>query len=1050
VVERLRRLSLERLEQRALLAMFVVTDPGNSGPGTLRDAIEQANMTPDLDDITFALPLGSETITLTEALPNIIYPVTMDAGDPGASNPRNVALVTTSPDVTDGLVVTGGGTTIAGLAIGGFSGAGIVLRTAGGNNIRGNFIGLSRDGAGVIGNGMGILVQGSAGNTIGGTSAGARNVISGNTGDGIRLLDSGSSSNTIQGNLIGMLPTGLTAAPNANGIVLDTSTPGAGGAPTNLIGGTLSGARNIISANTNAGIVLRGPGTTNNSIQGNDIGTNFDTTTGPGNGYGVLIADGAANNTVGGSSVLLRNIISGNLIHAVWIDNASNNVVNGNIIGLNRVGDTAFPNGSGVDPTAAVRISNNSSGNRIGGLASADANIISGNLGDGIFLDGGATETTRPRSTLIQGNRIGTNASGNVAIPNGRNGIQLATGTDNTIGGSTTSARNIISGNALNGIYLASAAVVRTTIQNNHIGIPIIDPNIDLGNAGAGILVSDAVNTVIGETFSGTSTTTGNVIAFNDGAGVRVSSSATNTAIRRNSIHSNGALGIDVGSVGPDPSEVPVITLVQTGGTNTVIQGTIQAEASKSYVIDLYSNLVADPSGFGQGRTFLTSVTVTTNASGFANFSATTTTAVAVSAPVSATWTASEGGTSEFAADVVNTAPEINLSLTLTDDPDPAPSNGVLTYTIVVTNPSSFTATNVVITDTLASGVTFIAGKSSLPATITQSGQVVRFTIGNLAPMSSVTVMLTTVPPNAGTISNTAEVDATENDSDQSDNAATITTTVVASVDLVASGIATPSTGGTPGTDIAYIVSITNSSPRDATNVVLTSLIPAGTTFVSVTASSGTASESGGTITAELGTLAPTATAQVTILVRPGSAGTFVLSATATSTELDSFPLNNTAVIRAEVAAPLPPQPGVSPPRVIEAVRQPSQGPGARIVLTFSQTMNPSGVVDRRGYQVLFPGHDGIFGNSDDIILGIRSVQYNALNQTVRIRTTGPAVHDKKLQVIARGTGPYALKSTVGVALDGDGNGMAGSDFIARLAPDQIRTYARRNPPRAR
>ena len=125
-----------------------------------------------------------------------------------------------------------------------------------GNQVQGNFIGTDASGASGLSNGLdGVNLSETTTtlNTIGGASIGARNVISGNMGSGISLT-AGASSNQVLGNFIGTNASGTSALPNADdGVDLaDSNTTG------NTIGGTVAGARNVISGNTGAGVSLSG------------------------------------------------------------------------------------------------------------------------------------------------------------------------------------------------------------------------------------------------------------------------------------------------------------------------------------------------------------------------------------------------------------------------------------------------------------------------------------------------------------------------------------------------------------------------------------------------------------------------------------------------------------------------------------------------------------------------------------------------------------------------------------------------------------------------
>src|SRR5262249_53727934 len=157
----------------------------------------------------------------------------------------------------------------------------------------GNFIGTDLWGTHALGNAWGVAIQGGAANNlVGGTAPGARNVIAGSQNDGVWISDTGTTANQVQGNFIGTDVLGTHALANGrSGVVL------LGGASGNTVGGTTPGARNLISGNGFSGVFLYGGGTTGNAVQGNFVGTDVLGTHALGNGYGVVIENGAANNT---------------------------------------------------------------------------------------------------------------------------------------------------------------------------------------------------------------------------------------------------------------------------------------------------------------------------------------------------------------------------------------------------------------------------------------------------------------------------------------------------------------------------------------------------------------------------------------------------------------------------------------------------------------------------------------------------------------------------------------------------------------------------------
>src|SRR5581483_5585239 len=176
-------------------------------------------------------------------------------------------------------------------------------------------------------------------------------------------------------------------------------------------------------------------------------------------------------------------------------------------------------------------------------------------------------------------------------------------------------------------------------------------------------LVQGASNNTVGGSVTGT----GNVIAFNQSNGIAVGTDATdagtvNNALLGNSIFSNGALGIDLGNDGPTPNHAgnvnagpngfqnfPVLTsALESAGGGIAIQGTLQSLFNSPFTLEFFSSPSADPSGFGEGETFLGSITVATDGSGNATFTANFATAPALGSAITATATDINNNTSEF------------------------------------------------------------------------------------------------------------------------------------------------------------------------------------------------------------------------------------------------------------------------------------------------------------------------------------------------------------------------------------------------------------------
>lgn len=319
-----RGLMVVRAVPEATFAVNSVSDLPDSNPGdgacavtptagnfcTLRAAIEEANATAAADTITFNIGTGTQTILLNSSLPTITNPLTID-GLTGAPATQSI-VISPGPNFAGTiamLTVTSSGNAIRGLTISGFTSlTALFLQNSNNNIIEGNTI---------RANSTGLLLIQAGNNQIGGTTAAARNVISGQVNDGIVLSQNQTTNNRIQGNYLGTDGTGATADANRSGISLTF-------APSNTIGGTTAGARNVIAGNRGAGILLFGglgaDATTGNLIQGNYIGVAANGTGALGNGVsagtaptnsGIVIQD-ANGTTVGGTAAGAGNIIANN------------------------------------------------------------------------------------------------------------------------------------------------------------------------------------------------------------------------------------------------------------------------------------------------------------------------------------------------------------------------------------------------------------------------------------------------------------------------------------------------------------------------------------------------------------------------------------------------------------------------------------------------------------------------------------------------------------------------------------------------------------------
>lgn len=320
--------------------------------------------------------------------------------------------------------------------------------------------------------------------------------------------------------------------------------------------------------------------------------------------------------------------IGGFKLAGIRIDGGGTHVVSSNVIGANAAGTDSTPNGIGVF------ITNGSSGNIIGGVSDSTRNIISGNTKTGVRLTNGATDNT------VSGNFIGTTINGSAALANGSHGVEMSAGaTFNIIGGSVSGSGNIIAGNTGNGVEIADPTTAGNLITGNRIGVGF--SGTGLANALDGVRAELAAGTAPagGITQANANFITKNTIGSNTGHGIAVLDTSRSIRIEQNSISNNGQLGISVAGTANSGLPAPVITSVVTDGGGLKVQGTVTGPASSSIRVEVFGSSAADPSGFGEGATFLGTVTVMTSAAGTAPFTLNVATNVSISATSQATAT---------------------------------------------------------------------------------------------------------------------------------------------------------------------------------------------------------------------------------------------------------------------------------------------------------------------------------------------------------------------------------------------------------------------------
>ena len=815
--------------------------------------------------------------------------------------------------------------------------------------VGGNDIGLTADGNNGLGNGAGgILLDHASHSTISG------NVISGNTGDGILIqqVNGVSSANLISNNQIGTNSGGSTAIPNTlngihlkavtgttitqnllsgnggSGIVLDVGTTGtliesnkigtdvtgkvrlantmngidAESSSGITIGGASSGQGNLISGNTQNGIYLAAgftdPDDSGVRIQGNTIGLSVDGTVPLANGDNGIWQNGSDGTTIGGTTALERNIISANSANGISLGTGNDAVVEGNYIGTDATGKVALGNGVGLVFTGASYAT-------IGGTIKGAGNLISGNNASGIdsFVIGSTAE-------LFEGNLVGLDVTGVVALPNKTSGIRIAGPTNCTIGGTIAAAANVISGNGGDGVNLVPNAASALLILGNYIGTDSAADN--LGNKGDGVDIgSDGV------TIGGTARGTGNVIADNGISGILIDGNFDHNSFLTNSIYGNANLGINLGN-GPtlnhpdeqgftlpapnDYQNYPVLTSASSTASSTEVVGTLNAAANTTYLIQFFANSSADPSGYGQGQLYLGSAMVKTGADSNATIDAMLGTVVPNAWLVSATATDPLGNTSEFSSDITPT-PNADVGVTISTSPaTTAYAGSPLTYTVTVTDAGPDNAQGVSVVDTLPQniGANVTAVTSVTGVTPTISGNTVTAIFGGVVADNSPTLTITVYPTIAAIPHITDQATVTSQGTDDpnpNNNTASVTTPVDPAADLSLSLGSSANTVNV-GDTLTYTLTANNAGPSTAADVVVTDELPLNITsnITAVTSITGvTPTIASGQVTADLGSLASGATGTVTITVVPDAAAVpqIVDSAAISSSTYDPDESNN-------------------------------------------------------------------------------------------------------------------------------------------------------------
>ncbi len=367
---------------------------------------------------------------------------------------------------------------------------------------------------------------------------------------------------------------------SGSGNLIQNNTIGQG-AWWNSIGVRLSGPGNSVIGNVisgnGGGIIADQP---NNVIQGNLIGPAADGVTPVNNNFGVFLDSGAGATLLGGAAPGEGNVISANHGFGVHVD-ANNTNIFGNFIGLNASGDAALPNGG----NGVVLYGDYT---QFGGNQPGQGNVVSGNQYNGLWISISCAHC------FVQGNKIGTDASGTLLIPNGSSGIE-SEADQLIVGGTSPADGNLIKGNGWHGLYIDDLA--------------------------------------------GSNFVAHNTIAQNGGDGIELSQDVDQNTFTQNSIYDNAGLGIDQnGTENNNGIDYPQL--------DSASGSTISGTACSNCLIEFF---VADPdpTGYGEGMDYLDYVFASSNGSFSAQLSG-----LGFCTPITATATDGDGNTSEFSQNV--------------------------------------------------------------------------------------------------------------------------------------------------------------------------------------------------------------------------------------------------------------------------------------------------------------------------------------------------------------------------------------------------------------
>jgi hypothetical protein len=342
-----------------------------------------------------------------------------------------------------------------------------------------------------------------------------------------------------------------------------------------------------------------------NAFEGNFLATDPSGMTYLGSSGQLVMNVIGSGNRIGGTTPAARNVIAGTAglgAATLYLQLGGGAVIQGNYIGINASGAGALQSGG---PTDGIMLNTAGPDILIGGTQPGAGNVI---LGTQVGLD----VRTERAGVTIQGNYIGTDATGTIGLGGGT-GLSGSFASPNlTIGGSAPGAGNVISGNTVGIDFFSTADGL--VVQGNRIGTDASGTR-PVPNTGVGVHSFSPIPRLLGGTGPGEA----NTIAFNCGDGIQLRGAAW--TVLGNSIWSNGGVGIDTSLPQFGGPATPSITALSIADGTATLAGVLDGAApSTTHRVEFFGNVVCDASGRGEGRTFIGSTDITTDADGHADF----------------------------------------------------------------------------------------------------------------------------------------------------------------------------------------------------------------------------------------------------------------------------------------------------------------------------------------------------------------------------------------------------------------------------------------------